>query len=280
MRKSWQIPGFSCQLRKCWVSRAGFAAFALGSTLTVSGCTISNSYGWTGGGILNDGTLTVSNSTLSGNKAISGGGLYNNGSRLMTLNACTLAGNSAREGGAIFNEVHATLTNCTLANNKASTYGGALYVSSDGLITMAYCTVSLNSATYGGGIYISFSRPGLMSLGLFDTIVAGNTASISDPDIDGAVATADHNLVGDATGSSGIVNGVNGNIVGGNGNPVINALLGPLQNNGGPTETMALLAGSPALGHADNSKAPAADQRGITRGDEAGEATDIGAFEL
>ena len=43
---------------------------------------------------------------------------------------------------------------------------------------------------------------------------------------------------------------------------------------------MALLAGSPAIGHADNSKAPATDQREVTRIDEAGETTDIGAFEL
>jgi hypothetical protein len=84
----------------------------------------------------------------------------------------------------------------------------------------------------------------------------------------------------DAAGSTGIVNGVNGNIVGGNGNPVINPLLGPLQNNGGPTQTMALLAGSPAIGHANNAKAPATDQRGFTRLDLASETTDIGAFEL
>ena len=99
-------------------------------------------------------------------------------------------------------------------------------------------------------------------------------------DISGFVTWADHNLVGDADGSSGIFNGSNGNIVGGNGNPVINALLGPLQNNGGPTQTMALSAGSPAIGHADNAFAPATDQRGFTRLDEPGEATDIGAFEL
>jgi hypothetical protein len=87
-------------------------------------------------------------------------------------------------------------------------------------------------------------------------------------------------LVGNATGSSGIVNGVNGNIVGGNGHPVINANLGPLQNNGGPTMTMALLAGSPAIGHGNNRLAPATDERGFKRLDEAGEMTDIGAFEL
>jgi hypothetical protein len=86
--------------------------------------------------------------------------------------------------------------------------------------------------------------------------------------------------VGNATGSSGIVNGVNGNIVGGNGSRVINADLGPLQDNGGLTKTMALLAGGPAIGHADNSKAPATDQRGVARRDLAGELTDIGAYEL
>ena len=92
----------------------------------------------------------------------------------------------------------------------------------------------------------------------------------------------DHSLVGDADGSSGISNGYPGNIVGGNyGNPVINALLGPLQNNGGPTQTMALLAGSPAIGHADNfALGSLTDQRGVTRLDLAGETTDMGAFEL
>jgi hypothetical protein len=87
--------------------------------------------------------------------------------------------------------------------------------------------------------------------------------------------------VGDGYGSTGIDNGVNGNIVGDfNGSPLIDAHLGGLGNNGGPTQTMALLPGSPAIGHADNSKAPARDQRGVTRLDTAGETTDIGAFEL
>lgn len=57
-------------------------------------------------------------------------------------------------------------------------------------------------------------------------------------------------------------------------------MLGPLANNGGPTQTMALLVGSAAIGTADNAAAPATDQRGATRQDVAGEAIDIGAFEL
>ena len=62
---------------------------------------------------------------------------------------------------------------------------------------------------------------------------------------------------------------------------MIDPRLGPLQNNGGPTQTLALLKDSPAIGHANNSKAPATDQRGITnRIDEVEEGTDIGAFEL
>jgi hypothetical protein len=61
---------------------------------------------------------------------------------------------------------------------------------------------------------------------------------------------------------------------------VLDPLLGPLQNNGGPTQTMALLPGSPAIGHGDNAKAPTTDQRGITRITGPGEFTDIGAFEV
>jgi hypothetical protein len=70
---------------------------------------------------------------------------------------------------------------------------------------------------------------------------------------------------------------VNGNIVGWS--SVIDPMLGPLQNNGGPTMTMALLAGSPAIGQADNAFAPVTDQRGVTRRDLPGELTDIGAYE-
>jgi hypothetical protein len=121
---------------------------------------------------------------------------------------------------------------------------------------------------------------------LQNSIVAGNTASgqrfgadIYEPLLPYSTVLAISSLIGDATAAYSIYNG-NGNIVGGNGNPVINAMLGPLQNNGGPTMTMALLAGSPAIGHADNALAPATDQRGVTRRDLAGELTDMGAFEL
>jgi predicted outer membrane repeat protein len=258
--------------------------------LSVSGCTLSGNSAVAGAGIANRapaarGTATLTNCTFSNNYA--GGGIFIPSGSTATLTNCTFSNNSATSGGALSVGGSATLTNCTFSNNSAHSNGGAVFVYDvplqngvvlHGSATLTNCTLSLNSASTGGGICVNPAYGGGI-LNLTNTIVAGNIAS-TGPDISGAVATADHNLVGNATGASGIVNGVNGNIVGGNGNPVINADLGPLQNNGGPTQTMALLAGSPAIGHADNALAPATDQRGVKRRDLAGELTDIGAFEV
>jgi hypothetical protein len=293
-------------------SRAAFGGGGIlnSGTLTVSNCTIAQNHARYGAGIDNFGTLALSASSLRFNTATdNGGGIYNANGGKLTISQCTLYQNVAElNGGAIYNArggtatltnstlvtnwafgqpmlgtlaigggglyvdsvSTATLTNCTLANNRAPHgNGGGLLLNLDATATLTNCTLSLNSAVHGGGIW-SYVR-GILNL--TNTIVAGNTAGYGS-DIDGAVSTADHNVVGDGSASTGIVNGVNGNIVG------VNALLGPLQNNGGPTETMALLAGSPAIGHADATKAPTADERGVKRLDEPGETTDIGAFEL
>ncbi|MGH6961449.1 MAG: choice-of-anchor Q domain-containing protein, partial [Dongiaceae bacterium] len=109
------------------------------------------------------------------------------------------------------------------------------------------------------------------------TILAGNTVTFgSRPDLSGSLASLGHNLIGNTSGGSGfhatdLLN--------------VNPLLGPLQDNGGPTLTHALLAGSPAI-EAGNPALPgsggnaceAADQRGISR--PRGLACDIGAFEV
>ena len=165
------------------------------------------------------------------------------------------------------------------------------------------CTVSLNRAnSVGGGIaveiFASSGNGGGEALRLVNTIVAGNTdrvhgASVYSEgfpggDIEVSTLYSDHCLFGNGSGVSSYATR-NGNIVGGlGGNPVINAMLGPLQNNGGPTMTMALLAGSPAIGQGVSSSfgsggwlnAPATDQRGVTRLDQPGELIDIGAYEL
>jgi hypothetical protein len=126
----------------------------------------------------------------------------------------------------------------------------------------------------GGGIYNQSSLAAPSPLTLVSTIVAGNTAPDS-PDISGTVdATSAYNLVGDGSGLSGISdNDANHNIVG---HP---ALLAPLGNYGGPTQTMALLPGSPAIGNGAPAGpgVPTTDQRGFLR-PTSGQ-VDIGAFQ-
>jgi hypothetical protein len=105
---------------------------------------------------------------------------------------------------------------------------------------------------------------------------AGNGIAGSDPDLSGAFTSLGHNLLGLSGGSLGLINGVNGDLVGTAAAP-INPLLGPLANNGGPTFTMALLPGSPAIDAGDDTLT-GADQRGFPR--LCGQHVDIGAYEL
>lgn len=248
-------------------------------------------FGYYGGAILNlDWTLTVSNCDIFGNQAEFGGGICNNGN--LNLIASTLSQNttpaSLGDGGGMYMNAagaQAVLTNCTLASNSAGTssggsasLGGGIYAGYETAAKLVNCTIALNSAGSGGGIFAQNES----NVKLTNNIVAENLASSHvGADIAGTVYAADHNLVGNGLGENGIRPGLNGNIVGGfNGQPAINPMLGPLANNGGPTETMALLVGSPAIGQADNAAAPATDQRGVTRRDVPGELTDIGAFEL
>ena len=164
--------------------------------------------------------------------------------RGLTLTDCTVSGNSATDGGGVSNAGTTTATNCTLSGNSADYGGGVL---NSGTATLIDCTVSGNSGKSGtGGLYADgyASRP--VNTYLTDTIVAGNTDSSGASDIskrNGGVSGS-HNLIGSG-GSGGLVNGASGNIV-------LTSLtdlgLAPLGNNGGPTQTMALLPGSAAIG--------------------------------
>jgi hypothetical protein len=152
-----------------------------GSTVTLSGMTISNGvgvrqyivdpafgtdyYDGTGGGILNLGALTINGCTLSGNTAIGnsshffggggGGAVANFGT--LTVSGCTLSNNSSQGGGGgIYNALGGTLTvsGCTLSGNSAdgspSDVGGG--ICNFGTLTVSNSTLSGNSASYGGGI--------------------------------------------------------------------------------------------------------------------------------
>ena len=196
--------------------------------MTVDSSTLSgNSSVGYGGGIYDGGTATVQNSTLTGNSAFGGGGIDNDST--LTVDSSTLTGNSAYHGGGIYDRGTATVHNSTLSGN------------------------SINDG--GGGIYTRGTST------LDNTIVAANFSV----DIDGAIASSSsHNLIGVDTNLSGISNGSNGNQIGTAAAP-INPMLGSLQDNGGPTQSMALLPGSPALDAGDNTLSPAGvttDQRG------------------
>ena len=225
----------------------GAIANAAGGNVSFSANFSSNSAsGNFGGAIYNDGTMSVGG-TFDGNSVqYDGGAIYNDGA--MTVASSTLVGNRERDtlggnGGAIYNDGNGTMTvsSSTLANNQ-SVAGGA--INNGGTLTLAACTVSGNSAVYAGGI------TNLGSMTLVDTIVAGNVLTSSsgkDPDISGSVTTASaNNLIGNGTGLSGISNGVNHNQVGTSGAP-INPRLAALASSGGSGETMAPLAGSPAI---------------------------------
>jgi CSLREA domain-containing protein len=247
----------------------------LGSTLTVSHSTLGSNSASYGGGIFNGSTLTVSHSTLGSNSASQiGGGIYNNFGSTLTVSSSTLSTNSAGAGGGIGNNGGTlTVTSSTFSANSANGDGGGIANISGGLM-VTNSTLSANSAGRGGGIYI-FGFPGEVVV-LQNTLVAGNRSTNGGPDINGPVdSSSSYNLVGIGDSSlSGISNGVDHNQIGTPASP-IDPLLAPLGDYGGPTQTMPLLAGSPALNAGDPALLGSADQRGVIRTG----GVNIGAFQ-
>jgi hypothetical protein len=263
-------------------------------TLTVTSCTITGNYASPrGGGIHNGptGILTINNSLVSGNTTTNaGGGIFNEGALTIDASTFTSNGGTNPDGGAIFNFGTVTLWSSTFSNNGGTgAYGGA--VRNDGLTTIQECTFASNRANLGGALYnvgtliVSSSTLSLNTavaggggidnggaLLARDTIVAGNTiTSGTGPDLYGVLTSRGHNLIGTTQGGSGYISSDLLNV---------KPLLGPLQNNGGPTQTMALLSGSPAIGAGDPTDAPAYDQRGPGYPRLVNGKIDIGAFEV
>jgi hypothetical protein len=177
-----------------------------------------------------------------------GGGVYQ-ASGPLTLKNATLSGNLAEMGGGLYlNGGNANLNNLTITQNAVTS--AAVYA-------------------YGGGMYVVNAA----TLSLRNSIIAGNTADLGK-DCSGVVDSGGNNLIGWADGCS--ISAGNGNLLGTRTAP-IDALLGVLRNNGGPTFTHALLTGSPAIDAGNPATCLATDQRGVAR--PAGAACDIGAFE-
>jgi SdrD B-like domain/Bacterial Ig-like domain (group 3)/Domain of unknown function DUF11 len=249
-------------------------------TVNISDSTLkANSSGQAGGGIYNTGALTITNSTLDGNSAsTTGGGISGNGNfqssttTYAEITGSTLSHNHAADGGGIYDQVALTISNSTFYDNSASNDGGGLWL--EYLADLVNVTLTGNRAntsgstsnpSAGGGIYLSAQA---VLIYLANTIVADNyNGSSTTPDdihgsLDSSLGSA-NNLIGTG-GSGGLTNGSNGNQVG-----VDNPGLGTLGDYGGPTKTVPLLTGSPAINAGSNSWAAAfglvTDQRGYPR---------------
>jgi hypothetical protein len=304
--------GGTVNLSGCTISgnTASFAGGGLcnfGGTVTVTGSTISGNtatdtagsptFGFGthfgGGGIYNGSVLTLDRSTVTGNSAtLRGGGIQNaqtfavlnNGvvqppATTLTVTDSTISGNTVTDAatgvGGGLDDVFAlaTLTDSTVANNSAGEFAGGI-ANDETLsqVTLISCTVTGNTAGQAVGGVLN-GKGGMGTFTLHDTLIAGNTSNIGGTDdVLGAFTSDGFNLIG--ANPNGIGTGfVSTDLVG------ARPLLGPLQNNGGPTQTVALLAGSAGIDQGDpNFTGPATDQRGFNR--VVDNRIDIGAFEF
>jgi len=230
-------------------------------TANVTNSTIADNFsGDRGGGIYSEGTaLNINNSTIIHNKVVpetktsgQGGGI-SNFDGTVTITNSTISGNTCQGAGGGIQASQMTITNSTIAGNSAEGggyEGGGIYGS---FMNITNCTITGNSAQgAGGGIHTNDSvdpigGSSMRTTTVKSSIVALNTATNSGPDVHGNFFTGRFNLIGKSDGSTGF---------GFDATDQLGAVVAPLdpkldpnglQNNGGPTKTVALLFGSPAI---------------------------------
>jgi hypothetical protein len=266
----------------------GISNLLSGVLMDINNCLIANNTTqvYDGAGIYNQGTINLADSTVTGNNAHHyGGAIINQDAGILNVVRSTLDDNTAGVGGGGIFNTSSTLnvSDSTIANNTAVstlaptasnvTGGGGINATAFAHVTITNSTIAGNSTGWGGG-GVALTRPANgCFISLFDTIVANNSAGDHGPDAAGAMTSPGHNLIGQTDASTGW--GAS-DLTGTSGAP-LDPVLGPLQDNGGPTFTMAILPGSPALDAGDNTGAPDTDQRGLTR--VVAGVIDIGAFE-
>jgi hypothetical protein len=248
-----------------------------GATLNLSDSVVTDNEGYSfGGGILSYGALNINNCTISFNKAGNGGGFYILFTTATITNSTVNNNTTDFQAGIGIQDSVVSITNCTVSNNSAPSGGSGIvsrgYYSAATTVTNS--TVANNSGPGAALWVIKIAGATAASLSVKNTLASSNSPQNFANSGSGVLASLGHNL--DSDGSSGFANGVNGNIVGSFAIP-INAKLGPLGNNGGATQTRALMCGSPAIDAGDNSGAPATDQRGYARTQN--NIVDIGAYE-
>lgn len=241
--------------------------------LVINNSVITANRAQTGGGIFNSagGQLQVTNTTFFANLTqlvdagdASGAGIYNIG--VATISNSTFNQNNGHDhGSGLYNNATATVTNSTFSLGQANT--SAVYNDKNGTLQLNNVTITLNNGrkeatgldSNGGTVVLSNSI-------ISDNHTSGNN---SLPDCGGKITSAGHNLIGNATGCN--ISGGTGDLLGTNNAP-INAKLGPLTDNGGPTFTHVLLSGSPAIDAgssavvgSNDGACEVTDQRGVTR---------------
>jgi hypothetical protein len=253
------------------------------ATLTVTNCTVGDNSAGFGGGISNSSgaggvTLTVTNSTISGNSSIlscgdggGGGGIFSGAGKIggatVTVSNSIISGNSADCGGGVVSGAGFTVSNSTISGNSATTTCGG--IENFGDLTVTNSTISDNTAVNpGGAIYNSFMA------NIANTVLNAGASGGTIFNVPGFTFTSlGYNLASDDGG--GVLTGPGDQI---NTDP----MLGPLQDNGGPTFTHALLPGSPAIDAGDPSFTPPPlyDQRGSPFHRVFDGHIDIGSFEV
>jgi hypothetical protein len=227
------------------------------TVVTMSGVTIQGGNKSGGAGVLvdNSSILNLSDARLTNNDGMSGDGGAFQVKGTLNLNRVLIDNNVADKGGAIYfnNADGGTLTNVTITGNNASNEGGGVWT--DKPITITNSTIAFNTAPTGGGV---FDKSGL-DVTLKNSILY-NPGSTNSND---ALTSGGNNIDSDGT-------AILGDPLDG-----VDPMLGALADNGGPTKTHALLAGSPAINAGTAIGAPTVDQRGVTRDAN----VDIGAFE-
>jgi hypothetical protein len=259
------------------VSESGGGAFFNSAGIFANNPGVTNRYG--------NSNLTINDSTISGNTSAGFGGAFELGTSLLyypgmylntvTINNSTISGNSSEMGGGAISNYDSTLLlyQVTGSGNITDQTGGFLMqqinglydgTNKEGFAILERSTVTLNMAGTGGGIYVSYYANATLT----GSIISGNTAPGS-PDLYSSVTdgfTADYSLIGDNS-SSYLPPGnpdPMGNKIGTSGAP-INAMLGALGDNGGPTLTHLPQAGSPAIDAGDPTVVGGTDQRGFNR---------------
>ena len=259
------------------VANGGGVIFGGSIQVTITDCTVSGNSFW--GGIHATGltNLFVTDSTISGNSANagfpdgdSGGGIHG----AVSVENCTISGNSAATSGGGIYGGFIEISNSTISGNSAGTSGGGIYelgASHEVWLRVTNSTITGNSAPSGGGIYNKLYAIGSV-VEISNTILNAGASGENIFNDGGTITSLGYNLSSDDGG--GYLTGPGDQI---NTDP----LLGPLQDNGGPTFTHALLPGSPAIdaGDPNFSPPPFNDQRGCSFDRVFNGRIDIGSFE-